>query len=111
VRRLRGFLAGYLGLIALSALVTEQGSKQASGLVGWLSSILKRALSPGVAAIPDYSAGAAGGGGGGGATRAPAAKTMGTRPNYQAQRQQAGESIPDSTAGQPVRYPRGGVAS
>jgi hypothetical protein len=57
VRRLRGFLAGYLGLVALSALVAERGSKQAAGLLGTLSSIIERALSPGVPAIPDYATG------------------------------------------------------
>jgi hypothetical protein len=54
VRRLRGFLTGYLALVALSALVTESGSKKASGLLGTLSSIIERALSPGVPAIPNY---------------------------------------------------------
>lgn len=93
--RVRGFLAGYLGLVALSALVGEQGSKRASGLVGTLSSIIQRALSPGVAAIPDYSAA----GGAGGATPTAAAGAPGTRPNYQAQRNQAGEPDFPQTSG------------
>lgn len=71
--RLRGILAGYLGLVALSALLSDQGSARASGLLGWLSSAIERALSPGVPAIPDYAggAGAAGAAGGGGGSAAP----------------------------------------
>ncbi len=74
--RVRGFLTGYLLLVALSALVGEGGSKRASGLLGTLTSLVERALSPAVAAIPDYSAGgtSAAAGGGSGSTLTGTAK-------------------------------------
>lgn len=71
MRAIRGVLSGYLALVALQVLVSPGGSSKTKGLLGALSSIIDRALSPRVAAIPDY-AGAAGGASGSstaGATR------------------------------------------
>jgi hypothetical protein len=54
---LRGAAGAWLGLIALQAVTTKRGSKQVSGLLTWVDSAVQRALSPDVAAIPDYSKG------------------------------------------------------
>ena len=72
MRRVRGFLAGYLGLVALSAVLSEGGSQRASGLLGTLGTLVERALSPGVAGIRDFRRGGSGG---------KADKPSGTGPN------------------------------
>ncbi len=62
----------------LSVLVQEGPSRKTAGLAGTLASVIERALSPGVAAIPDYSAGTGGGGEAAGAARgATSAATAG----------------------------------
>jgi hypothetical protein len=83
MRRVRGFLTGYLALVALSVLVREGPSKRIAGkggLLDWISSAINRALSPGVAAIPDYAHGAKGSSGGakptGGTAQQPRAGAM-----------------------------------
>jgi hypothetical protein len=54
-----------MGLIVLQAVTTKRGAKGVSGAFGWIDSAVQRAISPDVAAIPDFSAG----------TPAPAATT------------------------------------
>lgn len=51
----------WLGLIALQALTTREGSGKVAGAFDALNSIVERALDPNVAAIPDF-AGATGAG-------------------------------------------------
>lgn len=52
---LRGAAAAWLGLITLQALTTDKGAGTVGGLVGTLDGLVKRALDPTVAAIPDHS--------------------------------------------------------
>lgn len=49
----RGAASAWLGLIALQAVTSKGGSSATSGVLGWAESVVKRALSPDVAAIPD----------------------------------------------------------
>jgi hypothetical protein len=50
---LRGAAAAWLGLIALQAVTSKGGAHATSGVLGVAESIVKRALAPNVAAIPD----------------------------------------------------------
>lgn len=50
----RGAIGAWLGLAALDAVLSSHGSQAATGLLGWASSAVNRALSPDVALIPDY---------------------------------------------------------
>jgi len=75
--RVRGFLVGYLGLVALSVAVSPGGSTKTSGLFGWASTVIDRALSPDVPAIPDRSASTGGGQAAGAAAGAAKAATSG----------------------------------
>jgi hypothetical protein len=72
MRRLRGVLAGYLGLTVLYALSQTRRAERISGLAGVVSGLVDRALSPKVAGVPDRVA-RAGDRGGGTWLTAPAA--------------------------------------
>jgi hypothetical protein len=54
----RGAVTAWLGLIVLQVVTTKHGSGQIAGLFGVADSVVKRAMSPDVAAIPDYRNGA-----------------------------------------------------
>lgn len=49
----RGAFAGFLGLVALHRMADKRSAKRVGGLFDDLASIVDRALSPEVAAIPD----------------------------------------------------------
>jgi len=51
----RGVLTAWLGLAALQALTSRGGSDKAAGLVDVIASVVERALSPDVAAIPNFA--------------------------------------------------------
>lgn len=53
----RGAAVAWLGLVALDALLSNHGSTAAGGVLNFANSVVLRALSPDVAAIPDYSSG------------------------------------------------------
>jgi hypothetical protein len=50
----RGALTAWLGLITLQVVTSQHGSGQVAGAFEALNSVVKRALSADVAAIPDY---------------------------------------------------------
>lgn len=52
----RGAAAAWLGLIALQAVTTRGGAGAVGGLMTTVDGLVKRALDPSVAAIPDHSA-------------------------------------------------------
>jgi hypothetical protein len=52
---LRGAGAAWLGLIVLQAATTKNGSGAIGGLLNTVNGLVKRALDPSVAAIPDHS--------------------------------------------------------
>lgn len=79
--RLRGFLTGYLALIAFSAVVTKGGSDRFAALTDDATGFVGRVLSADIPAIPDY---AHGGGGGPTAQQAVAPKAFQLkRPGFQ----------------------------
>lgn len=51
----RGAAAAWLGLIALQTFTTKRGAGAVGGLIGTVDNLVKRALDPTVAAIPDHS--------------------------------------------------------
>jgi hypothetical protein len=55
---LRGAAVAWGGLIAVQALTSSRGADAASGLLGTVNGLIKRALDPSVPAIPDHSAAA-----------------------------------------------------
>lgn len=67
--RVRGFLAGYLGLIALSALVSPKGSSRFASLTDDATGFIGRLLSSNVPALPDYAGSSSSGGPSTGLTR------------------------------------------
>lgn len=94
---LRGAAAAWLGLVVLQAGTTKAGSGAVGGLLTTVDGLVKRALDPRVAAIPDHSTSSAGttdsdgnyhpsipGYLGGGTTTAPGSGTSGqsSNPNY-----------------------------
>lgn len=56
---IRGAVTAWLALIALQTVTSKGGSGKVAGAFSALDSIVKRALSPNVAAIPDRRTGAA----------------------------------------------------
>lgn len=54
---LRGAGAAVFGLIVLQTVTTQRGAAGVGGILGWVDSVLRRALSPDVAAIPDFANG------------------------------------------------------
>lgn len=50
---LRGAAAAWLGLVALQAVTTSRGANTVGGLLGTVDGLVKKALDPSVAAIPD----------------------------------------------------------
>lgn len=59
----RGAAVAVLGLATLETLLTDHGTEAAGGVVNYINSVLRRALDPGVALIPDFSKGQGGGAG------------------------------------------------
>jgi len=53
--KVRGVVAGYLGLIVVYTAVSARGSAAASGLLGTLSKAITRLFDPTVPGLPDHS--------------------------------------------------------
>lgn len=53
----RGAVSAWLGLIVLQTVTSKGGSGKVAGAFDAVNSLVKRALDPGVAAIPDYAHG------------------------------------------------------
>jgi hypothetical protein len=51
---LRGAMSAWLGLITLQVVTSQHGSGAVAGAFDTVNSVVKRALSPDVAAVPDY---------------------------------------------------------
>jgi len=90
----RGALTAWLGLITLQVVTSQGGSGRVAGAFVAFDSVVKRALSPDVAAIPDYRNGT------------PAASPVGsTKPAAPAAYVTVGGSVPvpSGTAGTTTR--------